>query len=72
MSSFLIHDPPCVFIHNPKTGGQALPVREETGAQTDPPPEPDAPPPQPEPPLLKNGYASRKPIKRTAELLHTM
>ena len=24
MPSFLIHDPPCVFIHNPKTGGQAL------------------------------------------------
>lgn len=24
MPAFLIHDPRCVFIHNPKTGGQAL------------------------------------------------
>ena len=24
MPSFFIHRPPCVFIHNPKTGGQAL------------------------------------------------
>ena len=55
-----------------ETGAQALPMTEETSAQTDPPPQPDAPPPQPGPPLLKNGYASRKPIKRTAELLRTM
>ena len=50
---------------------QAEAQTEDSGFQTDPLPEPEPLPPPPEP-LLKSGYASRKPIRRTAELLSGM